>query len=912
MTLRAQSLHVRRRVLILAAVCAFAAGAAPGFAQGPTATIGVRFAPRDAAVSAPISLRLESSADASLSWTADLHPGETVHFRLLSPGSYRLVCGTAERVLTAGSGEDVVVEIVGQGPRPAADGTDLRIVDAGRSGYGTRFDGEALQQLPGSGGVFGLIERSDPLVVTERIEGGGAYPEMQRLAASGASWTQTSYRLGDADVTDPAVTGLPMFYPNLDTLEAVSVVTAGLPPDTFGAGTAVTLVPRRPSPAWQRTIQFDSSPEAFQSVNELPGAASLARLQSSAGGSFVVSGPISSRVGILVAGSLVRSTRLERTRVLPLPSRTQSLTTHLTYKAGAKDDFRLFAQADRLAFPVAGRARLVDPGLQQADRYVLLSGTWNRGRTAGLAWSANLTYTHASSEPALAGLEVNGTMERLRDGPPYVLASAAATRRHRTYLGWAGDRGAVRWLGVQHRPRFGVNFSWTGVSRDPAGATTVGELIDGTPSRVWQYTNDGGTSTWGSTELAFWAADQIPLGSRVDIDLGLRASMTSPSRSGSGVGTAWRALSPSINTRWQLLPHGRLTLLAGFSRYDARLPLTYLAFGDPHGLTGSVSAWNDRNRDRLVQTGEIGARIAAIGPCCAGGRPNTIADGLGVPPAREFLTGLETRISDKMVLRFGAMDRRQYRLVQPINAAAALTNYSLTHVDDPALDMGQTEDDQQLPIFSRLPASFGTDSYVLQNVEHNNARDHGLDLVLERLFDGRWGMLIGATAHKSEGIGGNRGYGPDENDQGVVGEVFSDPNAQTYARGRLFFERGYIIKWSGLWQLPYGLRGGAAARYQDGQHFTRVVLAPGLPQGMDAIPTLPRGRVRFTYTFTLDTRLEKSWTVQGRRTALLVEVYNLLNTNNEVEEDEVTGPAFRMPTAVQPPRSIRVGLRFSF
>jgi hypothetical protein len=41
-------------------------------------------------------------------------------------------------------------------------------------------------------------------------------------------------------------------------------------------------------------------------------------------------------------------------------------------------------------------------------------------------------------------------------------------------------------------------------------------------------------------------------------------------------------------------------------------------------------------------------------------------------------------------------------------------------------------------------------------------------------------------------------------------------------------------------------------------------------------------------------------------------VYNLLNTNNEVEEYEVTGPAFRAPTAVQPPRSVRLGVRFTF
>ena len=173
-----------------------------------------------------------------------------------------------------------------------------------------------------------------------------------------------------------------------------------------------------------------------------------------------------------------------------------------------------------------------------------------------------------------------------------------------------------------------------------------------------------------------------------------------------------------------------------------------------------------------------------------------------------------------------------------------------------------------MPIWNRLPASFNTDSYVLQNVDHNSARDHGMDLVLERPFDGRWGMMIGATAHKSEGIGGNRGYLVNENDQGVIGEIFSDANAQTNSRGRVFFERGYVVKWSAMYQLPYGIRGGSVARYQDGQHFSRVVIARGLNQGIEFVPALPRGLTRFTYTFTLDTRLEKQLPVGGRRAAV--------------------------------------------
>jgi hypothetical protein len=550
--------------------------------------------------------------------------------------------------------------------------------------------------------------------------------------------------------------------------------------------------------------------------------------------------------------------------------------------------------------------------MEQTSRSTLLSTTWDRTARTGLTWSANMTYGVATSGGDLAGAPVLATMERLRDGPVGELAASTSGRRHRSSFSWRGDLGPVTWLGRRHLPQFGASLLWTGVTRDAPGSSLIGELVDGAPARAWQYSTDGAASRAGGRELAVWAADEIPLTSQLDLNLGLRVTTTAASRNGEGAGISWRAFSPSISTTWRVLPDDRLTLLIGVARYDARFPLNYLTFGDPHALTGTVHLWNDLNRDQRLQADEVGVTIASVGPCCANGRLNTIAADLHAPKTREIRVSLQTRLTEHLVLRLGGTDRRTEELIQPVNAAATLSNFSLTHVEDTGLNLLGPEDDQVLPIFSRLPPSFGTDSYVLQNVESNSARDHGLDLVLERPFLGRWGMLIGATAHKSTGTGGNRGFRPDENDQGVLGEVFSDPNAATSGRGRLFFERGYVIKWSAMYQLPYGLRGGTAARYQDGQHFTRVLIAPGVAQGLDFIPALPRGLTRFTYTFTLDTRLEKQIGIGGGHASVILQVFNLLNTNNEVEEYEVSGPAFRAATAVQPPRSVRLGLRFTF
>jgi hypothetical protein len=92
-----------------------------------------------------------------------------------------------------------------------------------------------------------------------------------------------------------------------------------------------------------------------------------------------------------------------------------------------------------------------------------------------------------------------------------------------------------------------------------------------------------------------------------------------------------------------------------------------------------------------------------------------------------------------------------------------------------------------------------------------------------------------------------------------------------------------------------------------------VVVAEGLNQGAEIIHTYARGLQRFTFTLTLDARGEVEWMLGGRRAlALTADAFNLLGTANEVEEDVVTGPAFRTVTAVQPPRVIRLGLRLRF
>ena len=170
------------------------------------------------------------------------------------------------------------------------------------------------------------------------------------------------------------------------------------------------------------------------------------------------------------------------------------------------------------------------------------------------------------------------------------------------------------------------------------GDTVIGELVDGHPARAFTYTA-GGSSRRSAAEIAFWAMDRIPVTSRLDIDAAVRAASTTASRAGSPAHIPWRSLSPGIQGTWRAIPNGRLTLVAGYAKYSSRLPLDYLAWGDPNSLSGSVHTWIDANGDRVPQAGEIGALVAPVGPCCAGGQANTIDPDLRPPYTNEFLLG---------------------------------------------------------------------------------------------------------------------------------------------------------------------------------------------------------------------------------------------------------------------------------
>jgi len=435
----------------------------------------------------------------------------------------------------------------------------------------------------------------------------------------------------------------------------------------------------------------------------------------------------------------------------------------------------------------------------------------------------------------------------------------------------------------------------------------IGELVDGLPARVWDYSAPGAGSAWHQVTLSAYAGDTVVLNPRLTVDAGLRFELVNGGAANNPQGISWHDWYPSLGLRWEMTSFKRIATLVKLNRYGHRLPLGALAYGESSAPTADVYRWAATGADPNVQ--QLGALVSRVGPG-TGGRAafSTLDSQLERPYVNELTFGFESRPGDRTIMRMLATVRHEGQLVGAINTGVPTSAYVPFTLLDEGVDHAGG---QHLIVFNRPPATYGADRYLLTNPAGHHATFASVEVTVEKTTN-RLFLIAGATAGRSEETSANRGFLASENDHGLIGEVFTDPNAATNARGRPFTERGYTIKTAGVYRFADDLRLGMSARYQDGQHFARLVIVPDLNQGVEAIRAFVNGKTRFTYTMTIDARLQKDFRVRGRRMTGVLDVYNAFNTRTEIEEFAVTGPLSRTISAVQPPRSIHLGLKLGF
>jgi hypothetical protein len=767
---------------------------------------------------------------------------------------------------------------------------------------GTILTPPLLLGLPTSNNIYQLLETTEGEVTSDRFYGGGL--NTGRPGRDGAflnSWTQTQFFVGDVNVTMPNG-GAAFLFPTVSLWDYVEVGTALMPAAVNVAGFAVSFQPARPAAAWTRVVEASAAGGGLVARPSNSVAPPIETLNRWTQGRFLVSGPVSPRVGLMAAVEWAGASQVERAGVKEADGQVASLFANLVFAPSARDEVRTVGWMQRTQAPFVGATAFHEPLAADRTTFTHIQTTWARQTANAGGWRLFAAYSQASGSRADA-TPVAPIVERLQDGPvPLLVDSGDRTDRQ-----WSVGGRALTAPGV-HTLSAGVDVARASARIGPAFAGAVSELIDGNRARIWQYSNTGGDSHRHATTVSAFLVDRIALGPGRTLDASVGYDGVSGSAEQAVTGISWHNVLPRVALRWKRSESSFVTYVAGYRRAVDRLTLDTLAVGDPFAPTAAVSRWTAQS---------VGPVVARVGPG-TGGDPafSAIDPSLSRPTIDEVVAGVDVQLTPGIRGRIIGVAKHARHLFNLVDTGAPISSYTTFNVVDgrPEADGGDT----LLPVYSRLPSSFGADRYLLtNNAVEDDAWFEGLILNAEASVR-RLTLLFNATASQTDGPATNRGYHDEENDLEGVGELFVDPNATTSAGGRLFYDRAFTIKLSGVYQFSHGVTLGAIARYQDGQPFSRVTVVPGSTdsrqpnQGTDFVRAYPAGDARFMYTGTLDLRLQKRIAVGGTSFDVFVDGYNVINLGNEVEERVVTGPGFRDITAIQPPLAVHIGLRLRF
>ena len=739
----------------------------------------------------------------------------------------------------------------------------------------TRLDLNALPPPPAPAYPEGLSR--EPATVTQPLNFGDLSDNRLAVQSQGAaSWTNTRYTLNGMDATDSYQPGRPAILPDLEASQV-------------------------PSESWHGALSTANTASFLASTN-LPGMAERGIVQQSERfTSFTrdrveAGGPLASWADLIasVAGQWSAQT-------VPLAAPGSQQHSRLLFedvrgriRAGGRDQIdalysgssvNLSGWGEPAGFEALAGGRMMPQfplpggfaGESERDRFDFLQAGWTHPLPRGLL---QVRYGYSVAHLDTTGTGAQSSIELLggaaTGAPP--LANLATRNRHSV-------ESVLAVATARHHIAAGAGFE-TSAPRNRFTVPSGTELITvaGAPAFTVQFNTP--TDTRERVQSFHGTlSDRWTIAPALSLDAALTADFARSSQ------IVWNSIAPRAGLEWRV-PHSRGLILHGaFSRTYAPLAGRYLDFGDPNSLGGSV----------YLYQGPLVARF--------GGPYSSIDPSLRRPYADEFDIGARIVPLAPLSASIRLFRRDEERRLAAVNIGVPAQAFTPVSVLDPY-------DGQQLTVFEQNPATFGQDRYLLTNPPGLREQNSGLLADLAN----RWRSLalhLSFAAEKSYGPT-NPGDAVFENDPGVIGALFADPNTTLHAAGRSFLDRAYVAKAQVSYRLPAAIELSSVADYLDGLPFARQLLVTGLAQGPIVVATTvrgsPEGGNRSQYVANWNLRLDRTFPLATGRITAAIDVFNVTNAAKRLQESDLSSPSFnlRLPVAIQPPRFARLELRYDF
>jgi hypothetical protein len=949
--------YSRPNALRLAVLLLFLLSARISFAQLSTGTVAGTLRDADGQPMKATAIMVSSE----LGFRAAVKTDPEGTFLLTLPyGNYQL--SVEEGRSTAPSGVSIQVEPLQNmeiALRLASSGKlEIRAQSLNDSGI---WAGSPRRELyPGAFTVSGVMLNREPLTVTQPLNFAGLGDN--RLAwqsQRGFSWTGTQFKLLGMDATNSFQPGQAVILPDVNSLEETVARSGFAQTNSTAYSTEIGLFPPQPSRSWHGALSTSDTAAALSSSN-LPAPADRGALQQTeqyrwftrdaaeAGGALAKWADLF----VSAAGEWATQTVPVASPGNDLHSRMLFTNSRLRVHAGLRDEFDFLYSGSRLdlsnwgmpsALEVLASRRMaplfVSPfGFQnesESDRFSFLQVGWSHSAPDMAFGALQLRYEyslgHLDTTPL--GVAPQSRIDLLSGSVAGAAPLANAASQTRQQLNAVWQPSALHAAKLRHQLVLGAGLE----SSSPRNRfTTPSDMnlitANGVPAFAVEFnTPSDSRSIVRTATLSF--ADRIVFGSSFSFDFGASADFSrgslpsqstpagifTPARSFSSQPDliAWNSVSPRAGFAWVVPDSHGFVLRATYFRVYAPLAGRYLDFGNSNSLGGNEFQWIDRNGDGLFEPGELGALLVNFG-----GPYSSLSPSLARPYADEFDIGAEVNPTHALALRVSFFRRDDKHRIAAVNTGVPASAFSPVPILDPGPDgVPGTFDDQRLTVYSQNPATFGQDHYLLTNPPDLRTLNKGLQAEIRAA----WRTLFVNASFVAEQSYGptNPGNAVFENDPGVVGSLFMDPNTLVNASGRGFMDRAYAGKIQGTYRLPWGgIEIAGVVDYFDGLAFARQLLVPGLAQGPIVIDATSRGTDfsnplsgnRAQAVINGNLRFGRRFRLPKGTLGAALDILNVANSGYRIQENDASGTAFnlRLPVEIQPARFARIELRYAF
>jgi len=800
----------------------------------------------------------------------------------------------------------------------------------------TIIEKSQIHEFPSPHNVWSLVENQDLSATTNRIDVGGLWSSIPALFSSrgGCSWTQSIYLLNGFDITDPYWTGMPLSFPDFYSLRFIQLINAGHPPQALAPGAYYSLATEEALPDYHGGASLFFIDQSMQSSNITPDLEQEGINESHSFNSYLDS-------NVHLSGPLIRNklffftswTTLHISRNIADFEEEDKATVYsglvsLDYR-GSQSSLQFLWTGQTISHPTFGADRDIPSSAttNQKNLYQVIQFIWNLRPNDSNSFKVGLSYNQGRIDSRFQegvigqhGLEI---FKNIPSGP-----AALAFEDERSSLNFLlrGETLVTNFLLASHRFQYGIQLQHSHSSSNKEIRDNLHlHFFEGQPLEIVKYntplhhqesafhlnlfaqdslTFSNFFSFYFGLHLAYsrsWVPTQVPNLSNFDLPDGYSRKEHSLN---------WLNLSPRLGLIFPFSKSKKTALKISLARYYFTLPLHLLTYGNPNAAGGEVYSWDDANNDRQYQEGEARMLIRREGPFFS-----SIDADLKRPYTDELAISLVHTFGSGWYFSLGGFFRKTRNLIETSNLGVPFSGYDPVEFYDSGDDrIPGTHDDLIFTVYNQKEDTLGQDFFLLTNPDSERTSQYqGLDLVLVKRYGSRFSFFLSLTATRAEGTTspGNTEW---ENDDGLVGSLYDNPNTLINARGRLQFDRAYTGRIGFNYLAPFNIRLGSVVKYYDGQPFARKIIVTGMNQSPFYIQAHPRGVSRYEYNLTVDIRIEKIFDWRKGKFRIILDGFNVLNANLATEENEWTGPEYplRYATEIQSPRVFRLGLAYEF